>query len=186
MNIVNIETLVEDLAAKIDFENHGSVSVANKTRANKTFASKAFATLTFADQCSNQLSEQLIAQLITIGADHVTLIASESCRKANAATAETVYLRFVPAHAIATIGFDVRDSGAMSASQVLLSQALQPHAGRQISIETMIGTQAMQGGKLDAILGEWIKTSAGLHSLASIRSIFVHDVLGQGDESNYR
>ena len=186
MNIVNIETLVEDLAAKIDFENLGVAGGASKTFSNKTFASKTFATLTFADQCSNQLSEQLIAQLVSIGADHVTLIASESCRKANAATAETVCLRFVPAHAIATIGFDASDSGAMSASQVLLSQALQPHAGRQISIETTLVTQAIQGGKLDAILGEWIRTSAGLHSLASARSIFVHDVLGQGDESHYR
>ena len=183
---MNIDTLVEDLAAKIDFENHGSVSVANKTHANKSFASKTFATLTFADQRSNQLSEQLIAQLITISADHVTLIASESCRKTHATTTETVCLRFVPAHAIATISFDAHDSGAMSASQVLISQALQPNAGRQISIETMLGAQAMQGGKLDAILGEWIRTSAGLHSLASIRSILVHDVLGQGDESHYR
>ncbi len=183
---MNIETLVEDLAAKIDFENLGVAGGARKTFSNKTFASKAFATLTFAEPCSNHLSEQLIAQLITIGADHVTLIACESCRKTHATTTETVCLRFVPSHAIATIGFDASDSGAMSASLVLLSQALQPHAGRQISIETMLGTQAMQGGKLDAILGEWIRTSAGLYSLASIRSIFVHDVLGQGDESHYR
>jgi hypothetical protein len=181
VNIVNIDTLVEDLAAKIDFENRGVASCARKTFSNKTFA-----TLTFSDQCSNQLSEQLIAQLLSIGADHVTLIAKESCRKPHAAGTETVCLRFVPAHAIATISFDASDSGAMSASQVLLSQALQPHAGRQISIETMLGTQAMQGGKLDAISGEWIRASAGLHSLASIRSILVHDVLGQGNESHYR
>lgn len=172
---MNIETIVEDLAAKIDFEIRGTSVAARNT----------FASITLIDQYSTQPSPQLIAQLFSVGADHVTLIGGQFCAKGHSYSQQTLCLRYLPAHAMATISADGDDFGAISASQVSLADALQLHVGRQISIEFLGSHNAHHGGRLISQVGEWIRTSVGLHSLMSMRAILVHDVLGQVDESHY-
>jgi predicted house-cleaning NTP pyrophosphatase (Maf/HAM1 superfamily) len=165
---VNLETIVEDLEAKIEFELRGRSDGAGKT----------FATITLLDRYSTQLSPQLIAQVLSIGADHVALIDGDHCEKGQSHSEKALCLRYLPAHAIAAISAHTIDSGAMSASQVSLAHELRSHVGRRISIVFLGNHKSRQNCDFISQSGEWIKTSAGLYSIASVQTILVHDVLG--------
>jgi len=165
---VNLENIVEDLQAKIDFEMRDRSAGARAT----------FATITLIDRYSTQLSPQLIAQVLSIGTDHVALIDSDHREPCHSRGEKTLCLRYLPSHAIATISAHSIDSGAMSASQVSLAHQLQSHTGRRISIVLLGSQKGQQNCEFISQSGEWIRTSAGLHSLASVQTILVHDVLG--------
>jgi hypothetical protein len=185
---VNIEAIVEDLAAKIDFESRGTCLKSQNDHA----------VITFEDRMASQPSPQLIAQLVSIGADYVATIEGECCNKLDCdneligPSAAKVCLRYTPANAISTVGFDATRSESSGESQVKLASALQKHVGFYVSLEFLSQCKTLQKQKFISLMGSWIATSAGLHSVAGLysvaglRAIIVHDALGQADESNYR